>query len=80
MDQNTPPPDRHGRVAAVKPRFSAVREKLAQLTAREAFDGGALYAGCPSTRRRRGMDDEIAARDGPKDLAEDVRDAVTTKD
>ncbi len=79
MDQNTPPPDRVA-LLAVKLFFSALRWAVVTAVRAPVWTCGALYAGVTRRAVDVGWDDEIAARDGPKDLAEDVRDAVTTKD
>jgi len=80
MDQNTPPPDRVA-LLAFKLFFSALRWAVVTAVRAPVWTCGALYAGVTRRAVDVGWDDEIAARDGgPKDLAEDVRDAVTTKD
>jgi hypothetical protein len=80
MDQNTPPPDRVA-LLAIKLFFSALRWAVVTAVRAPVWTCGALYAGVTRRAVDVGWDDEIAARDGgPKDLAEDVRDAVTTKD
>ena len=80
MDQNTPPPDRVA-LLAIKLFFSALRWAVVTAVRAPVWTCGALYAGVTGRAVDVGWDDEIAARDGgPKDLAEDVRDAVTTKD
>jgi hypothetical protein len=79
MDKNTPPPDRVA-LLAIKLFFSLMRWALGAALGAPVWTLKAFYSGVTRRAVDRGWDDDLVANEGPRDLADDVRDRVTNKD